>query len=322
MAESRRHDKTKEKESAENRALWFREYEKLKNVPAVCKKFGISRKTFYKWWKRYKAADYETESLANQSRRPHSNPRATPEHIIRRLRELREQTGFGQKRLQLYLSIWYGIDLAENTIWKLLRRSGVDMTDTKKHKRKVKPSDPLLPGDRVIIFIKSFEKPINKKKYYLYEAVDECTHLRIGKIYASHSTLAALDFVQQILITFPFPVHYLHSPLDSVFTSISKGRSKTHAFTLNLRRLGIKHFVPTKRQSTSPTYLERIRKFDTPKEFLKFAFSSVNEAEQLLQRSLIDYNYSQPRKQINLVTPFEKLKSFAQFKDLTIFEAH
>ncbi|MBW7888022.1 MAG: transposase [Bacteroidetes bacterium] len=307
-------------ESAEQRLLWFKEYEKVKNVPAVCAKFGISRKTFYKWQRRYKKAEFSLESLSDQSRRPHTNPRATPEHVIKRLRELREQTGFGQKRLQLYLSIWYGIDLAENTIWKLLRRSGVDMEVTKKNKRKVKPSDPLFPGDRVILFIRTFEKPINKKKYFLYEAVDECTHLRIAKIYGSHSTLSALDFVQQILVTFPFPVRYLHTPLDNVFTSVSTARSKTHAFTLNLRKLGIKHFVPTKRQTASPTYNEKIKKFYSPKEFLKFNFNALHDAELLLRRYLTDYNNNQPRKEIGLKTPLSKLKNFAQFKEIERFE--
>lgn len=307
-------------ESAEQRLLWFKEYEKVKNVPTVCRKFGISRKTFYKWWRRYKNAEYSLTSLSDQSRRPLSNPRATPEHVVKRLRELREQTGFGQKRLQLYLSIWYGINLAENTIWKLLRRSGVDMITTKTNRRKVKPSDPLFPGDRVIIFIRTYDKPINKKKYYLYEAVDECTHLRIARIYASHSTLTALDFIQLVLITFPFPIHFLHTPLDSVFTSVSKSRSKTHAFTLNLRKLGIKHFVPTKRQSTSPTYLEKIKKFDSPKEFLKFNFNTLTDAEVLLRRYLLDYNNNQPRREIGLKTPCAKLNGFAQFKELEKFE--
>ncbi len=307
-------------ESAEQRLLWFQEYEKVKKVPLVCKKFGISRKTFYKWFRIYNKAGQKLESLADRSRRPKTNPRATPDHVIKRLRELREQTGFGQKRLQLYLSLWYGIELAENTIWKLLRRSGVDMKITKKNRRKAKFNEPLLPGNRVIIFCKKFEKPINKKHYWLYDAVDECTHLRISKIYATHSTLSALDFVQQILTTFPFPIQHLHTPLDGVFTSISHTRSKTHAFTLNLRRLGIKHYVPTRRMFSSKTYLERIKRYDAPEAFIKFTFNSLLDAERLLKNFLRDYNYNQPRKEIVMTTPFHRLKSFAQFADLDQFE--
>lgn len=303
----------------EERLAWFAEYEKVKKVPLVCKKFGISRKTFYKWWKRYNQTNHNSESLKNRSRRPHNNPRATPEHVIQRLKNLRETTGFGQKRLQLYLSIWYEINLAENTIWKILKRSGIDMKSTKAKLRKVKPHDPLLPGDRVIIFVKPFEKTISKQKYFYYTAVDECTHLRIAKVYSRHSTLSALDFVQRILVSFPFPIHYIHTPLDAVFTSVAVSRSRTHAFTLNLRRLGIKHHAPTHKQSRSKLHLERIRKFDSPEVFLTFPFNTITDAERTIQNYLFDYNNNQPRREIGLITPVEKLRTFEQFTQVIEF---
>ncbi|MFA5833791.1 MAG: helix-turn-helix domain-containing protein [Bacteroidota bacterium] len=299
---------------------WFAEYERVKSVPKVCKKFDISRKTFYKWWKRYNTADKSSTSLVNRSRKPHNNPRATPEHIIQRLKNLREQTGFGQKRLQLYLSLWYGIDLAENTIWKILRRSGIDMKGTKIKRRKVKPHDALLPGDRVIIFVKPFEKTIGKQKFYYYSAVDECTHLRIAKMYARHSTLSALDFVQYMLTSLPFPVHYVHTPLDNVFTSVAMSRSRTHAFTLNLRRLGIKQHIPTRKQAQSKLQIERIKKFDAPDAFLSFPFNSQNDADRMIHNYLLDYNNKQPRKEIGMLSPLAKLQTFEQFSGIKEFD--
>lgn len=304
----------------EERMEWFAEYSRVKSVPAVCKKFGISRKTFYKWWKRYNSAEQAAESLENRSRKPHNNPRATPEHIIQRLKNLREQTGFGQKRLQLYLSLWYGIELAENTIWKILRRSGIDMKGTKIKRRKVRPHDPLLPGDRVIIFVKPFDKPIGKQKFFYYSAVDECTHLRVSRMYARHSTLSALDFVQFILTSFPFPIHYIHTPLDNAFTSIAMSRSRTHAFTQNLRRLGIKQHIPTRKQSQSKLQIERIKHFDSPEVFLTFSFNTQIDAERMIRNYLIDYNNKQPRKEIGMLTPLDKLRTFEQFKDVGEFD--
>jgi transposase len=304
----------------EERKEWFAEYERVKSVPAVCRKFGISRKTFYKWWKRYNSSEHAPDSLENRSRKPHHNPRATPEHIIQRLKNLREQTGFGQKRLQLYLSLWYGIELAENTIWKILRRSGIDMKGTKIKRRKVRPHDPLLPGDRVIIFVKPFEKPIGKQRFFYYSAVDECTHLRVSHMYARHSTLSALDFVQFILTSFPFPIHYIHTPLDNAFTSIAMSRSRTHAFTQNLRRLGIKQHIPTRKQSQSKLQIERIKRFDSPEVFLSFQFNTQTDAERMVRNYLLDYNNKQPRKEIGMVTPLEKLRSFEQFTSVEEFD--
>jgi len=42
----------------------------------LCRAYGISRKTGYKWVKRYEA--HGLDALAEQSRRPHQSPFITP----------------------------------------------------------------------------------------------------------------------------------------------------------------------------------------------------------------------------------------------------
>jgi transposase len=49
-------------------------------------------------------------------------PRATPRENIELLKEAKEQTGFGQRRLRAYLEKKYNITLSERTIWKILKR--------------------------------------------------------------------------------------------------------------------------------------------------------------------------------------------------------
>jgi len=97
-------------------------YRETKNVQAVCRKFGISRKTFYKWLKRFQLENGDSKSLTDRSRRPHHFPRATPEESIRILKEARDETGYGQRRLRAYLEKHYQITLSERTIWKILKR--------------------------------------------------------------------------------------------------------------------------------------------------------------------------------------------------------
>jgi transposase len=104
------------------RLAWMMCYQETKNVQAVCRKFGISRKTFYKWYKRFQQENGSTTALTDRSRRPHRFPRATPESSIAILREAREQTGYGQRRLRAYLEKRYHISLSERTIWKILKK--------------------------------------------------------------------------------------------------------------------------------------------------------------------------------------------------------
>jgi len=104
------------------RLAWMMCYRETQNVQAVCRKFGISRKTFYKWLKRYQTENGDSKSLTDRSRRPHHFPRATSEESIRILKEAREETGYGQRRLRAYLEKRYQITLSERTIWKILKR--------------------------------------------------------------------------------------------------------------------------------------------------------------------------------------------------------
>ena len=108
-------------ESLHPRLAWILCYDETGSAQEVCKRFGISRKTFYKWLHRYRESNGDTASLTDRSRRPHSSPRATPESCIQLLMEAKQETGFGQRRLRAYVAEKYNITLSERTIWKLLR---------------------------------------------------------------------------------------------------------------------------------------------------------------------------------------------------------
>lgn len=113
------------------RLAWMMYYEETKSVQAVAEKFGISRKTFYKWFKRYKQSNGNADCLGDRSRRPHHSPRATSETNIRLLKHVKEETGFGQRRLRAYLEQKYQVHMSERTIWKILKTHRVDSTEAK-----------------------------------------------------------------------------------------------------------------------------------------------------------------------------------------------
>jgi transposase len=113
-----------ETRSLHPRLAWMMVYEETHSVSAVCSKFNISRKTFYKWLKRYQQASGNSASLADRSRRPHHFPRATPSRDIALLQKAKDETGFGQRRLRAYLEEKYNITLSERTIWKILKQHG------------------------------------------------------------------------------------------------------------------------------------------------------------------------------------------------------
>jgi hypothetical protein len=90
---------------------------------ALCARFGISRKTGYKWLKRYRAQG--TDGLKELSRRPKSSPRRTPDAIVNAVWALRHaHPAWSASRLRDELAAQGASPLpATSTIDLILRRS-------------------------------------------------------------------------------------------------------------------------------------------------------------------------------------------------------
>jgi transposase InsO family protein len=72
------------------------------NVAALCRRFGISRKTGYKWMRRFKSAG--VDALKDQSRRPRRSPNIMPEETEREVIALRRQhRSWGGRKIQARL---------------------------------------------------------------------------------------------------------------------------------------------------------------------------------------------------------------------------
>jgi DNA-binding GntR family transcriptional regulator/transposase-like protein len=112
--------------SIEERLRWIEAYEASGSAGRVCARFGISRPTLRKWWRRYQESGQE--GLADTSRRPASSPNrkvfAREEALIV---ALRKSEGLGVHKLKAELKRRHGLDLSAETILKALRRAGEPM---------------------------------------------------------------------------------------------------------------------------------------------------------------------------------------------------
>lgn len=89
----------------------------------LCRRFGISRKTGYKWCRRHST----TANLGDQSRRPTHSPRRTATEIEGRVVDLRQQhPAWGARKLRKVLQT-RGVNAvpATSTITDILRRHGL-----------------------------------------------------------------------------------------------------------------------------------------------------------------------------------------------------
>ena len=97
------------------------------NVRALCRRFGISPTTGYKWLARYREAG--AAALNELSRRPHTSPRRSTARIETSILEMRaEHPVWGGRKLRRALENNGLQDLpAPSTITGILRRNGVTL---------------------------------------------------------------------------------------------------------------------------------------------------------------------------------------------------
>lgn len=67
----------------------------------VCREHGISRKTGYKWLRRFQKQP--DQPLVDRSRRPQKSPRRTAEQLADRILQVRQQFGWGARKIRAYL---------------------------------------------------------------------------------------------------------------------------------------------------------------------------------------------------------------------------
>ena len=88
-----------------------------RNINRLCRQFGISRKTAYKWLKR--------DSTQEQSRRPHNSPKQTGSQTEQQVLAVRdEHPAWGGRKIARILQREHGIHIAPSTITSILHRNG------------------------------------------------------------------------------------------------------------------------------------------------------------------------------------------------------
>jgi transposase InsO family protein len=105
------------------------------HMRALCKEYGISPTTGYKWLERYLSQG--PAGLVDRSRRPHSSPNRTPEEMERKVIALRDKhPGWGGRKIKRRLEK-LGLDRVPppSTITEILRRHGrIDPEESRKHR--------------------------------------------------------------------------------------------------------------------------------------------------------------------------------------------
>jgi len=105
------------------------------NISQLCRHYGISRKTGYKWLKRYQEGG--ESGLVDRSRRPHHSPRRSPMDVeVRVVKVRQEHPAWGGRKIKAYLERQgHTPSPSPSTITEILRRNNqIDEEEAQKHR--------------------------------------------------------------------------------------------------------------------------------------------------------------------------------------------
>ena len=276
-----------------------------RSVARTCRHHGISRQTFYKWRRRF--AEQGVAGLCNRPGRPRHSPRAKPPEVIAKILYLRENYHFGAGRIADYLKRYHQLSIATSSVHRILVRHGLGRLPANQkyrpHKQRWKRYEKPQPGHRLQVDVKFLERiPGSRRRLYQFTAIDDCTRIRVLKIYDRCNQAMAIQFIDEVRRRLPFRIMVIQTDNGAEFQS---------HFHWHLEDLDIQHAYIRPRTPHLNGKVERSHRVDDQEFYQLLDRDGVTDDIHLFNAKLREwedyYNYHRPHGALDGQTPYERL---------------
>jgi transposase InsO family protein len=275
------------------------------NVARVCRRYGISRQTFYKWKRRH--AQHGDAGLCDRPRTPHRSPRATPREIVSKILYLRQHYHFGPGRIAAYLQRFHQIRVAGSSVHRILCRHGMHRLPAnqkyQRHGKRWQRYEKPQPGHRLQLDVKFLERiPGTRRRLYQFTAIDDCTRLRVLKVYDACTQRTAIRFIDEVLRRLPFRVLTVQTDNGAEFQS----QFHWHLEARDIRHVYIRPGTPRLNGK-----VERSHRIDDEEFYQVLDRDGISDDIRLFNAKLREwedyYNFHRPHGALAGQTPYERL---------------
>lgn len=280
----------------EARARWYLQVEKYgKSVLEVCEIFGISKKTYHKWYNH----DHGYGSRKYVNRADHPYLKMTP-NVKLAVYEAKQKYNYGPLKMKMYLKGKFKLDVSTTVIYRHYKKRRL----IRKPQRKQPWYKPLKerfvavkPGENVQLDIK-YVPAANSEWNYQFRFVDTFTNMQYSIDCLDKSSASAVHAYASAKRYFPFAITGIQTDNGSEFRGL---------FAQYLNRIGVIHrFIP-KRSAPWNGKVERANRSVDDEYYLNHQkpWKSVSEYTRW-------YNTERPHlgKQMNGLTPYTKYLEF------------
>lgn len=280
------------------RFRWYRQVEEAgKSVPETCDIFGISRKTYYKWYRRDHGLT--DKRYKNRAMHPHTKIKGRVRVL---LVEAKERYNFGPEKMRVYLKTQTGVRVSSIAIYKFMKKRRLIRKPQKKlswYQPMKEPFSATKPGENVQADVKYVPAPGGWWNYQ-FRFMDTVTNMQYATTKCLKDARSAIQALEGARRSFPFPIEGIQTDNGGEF------RGVFHAY---LTRSDIAHrFIP-KRSAPWNGKVERANRSVDDEYFLNFnrPWSRLNEYTRW-------YNHERPHlgRGMNGLTPYQKYLALTQ----------
>ena len=157
---------------------------------------------------------------------------------------------------------------------------------------------------RLQVDVKFLERiPGTRRRFYQFTAVDDCTRIRVLKIFDACSQKTAIQFIDEVIHRLPFRIHVIQTDNGAEFQS---------RFHWHLQDKDISHVYITPRTPRLNGKVERSHRTDDQEFYQLLDKDGVSDDIHLFNAKLSEwekyYNYHRPHGGLDGQTPYERLR--------------
>jgi transposase InsO family protein len=232
--------------------------------------------------------------------------------VIGKIVYLRQHYHFGPGRIADYLKRFHQIAIARSSVHRILIRHGMNRLPANQkhqpHGKRWQRYEKPQPGHRLQLDVKFLERiPGTQRRLYQFTAIDDCTRIRVLKVYAACNQRTAIQFIDEVIRRLPFRIQVVQTDNGAEFQS---------QFHWHVEGLDIRHVYIRPRTPHLNGKVERSHRVDDQEFYQLLDRDGITDDIHLFNEKLREwedyYNYHRPHGALDGQTPYERLLAKAR----------
>jgi len=299
---------------------WFRAAEELGSVTRACAQYGVPRRTYYYWYKRWCDSGKRLTSLYDLPKTPKSHAKDADDETVSLVIQLRLGLGYGEDALAYVLQRDYNLTVSHHGVGNILKRAELLVARKKRIRVGRQLSDrQYYPGEVGQMDVKHW-----KKAAFQYDIVDCATRIKYKRLYPGVNPAYTVDFLEHATRFFAPAFDFVGIQTDNglEFTYDHLPQVRPETLSAPERWLQAHSIAHLRIPPHSPHLNGRVeRPHGVDKDRYKKLTTNSHTRQELqtfLVEDCLDYNFYRPHSMLRMRTPVEYLQSIPGYENATL----